>query len=160
MRTDTRYTPSDVFETFPQPAYCTAVSSAGEALDSYRSKLMLEHELGLTDVYNLVHNPDVRSDGRILGLRDLHVELDLAVRDAYNFELELGHGFHDVRGQGARFTFSPRASDEVLGLLLELNRKRYEAEIAAGLHKPRKKPQKTGARVSHANQGSLLGDDK
>ena len=159
MRTDTRYAPSDVFETFSQPPFSAAVASAGEALNNCRSKLMLEHELGLTDVYNLVHNPDVRSDERILGLRDLHVELDLAVRDAYNFELDLGHGFHDVRGQGVRFTFSPRASDEVLDLLLELNRTRYEAEVAAGLHEPRNKPKKSGARVSHANQGSLLGDD-
>ena len=46
----------------------------------------------------------------------------------------LEHGFHGVRGQGVRFTFSPRAADEVLDRLLELNKERYEAEVAAGLH--------------------------
>ena len=30
MRTDTRYTPSDVFETFPQPSYSDAVASVGK----------------------------------------------------------------------------------------------------------------------------------
>ena len=36
----------------------------------------------------------------------------------------LGHGFHDVRGQGVRFTFSPEAADEALDRLLELNKAR------------------------------------
>ena len=160
MRTDTRYTPSDVFETFPQPPHSTTVASAGRALDDYRSGLMVERELGLTGVYNLVHDPSLRSDERIRRLRDLHAELDLAVQGAYNFNLELGHGFHHVRGQGVRFTFSPQAGDEVLDLLLDLNKKRYEAEVTAGLHKPKKKRKKARARASHANQGSLLGDDE
>ena len=45
-----------------------------------------------------------------------------------------------VRGQGVRFTLSPEAADEVLDRLLELNKDRYESEVAAGLHKPAKKP--------------------
>ena len=120
---------------------------------------MVDRHLGLTGVYNLVHDPGAVSDGGIRRLRDLHVELDQAVRDAYSFDLELGHGFHHVRGQGVRFTFSPQAGDEVLDLLLELNKKRYGAEVAAGLHDPKKKRKKAGAGASHANQGSLLGDD-
>ena len=157
MRNDPVYTPTDVFETFPPPPYSDAVMSAGQRLDAHRSGLMKDRRLGLTDVYNLVHDPDVRSDGHIRRLRDLHVELDFAVRDAYGWsELDLEHGFHRVRGQGVRFTFSPRAADEVLDLLLELNKERFEAEVAAGLHEPAKK---TRTRVSHAIQGSLLGGD-
>ena len=159
MRTDTRYTPSDVFETFPRPLYRAAVASVGEALDVCRSKLMVDRDLGLTDVYNLVHDPTERSDERIQQLRDLHVGLDFAVRDAYGWsDLDLGHGFHDVRGQGVRFTFSPEAADEALDRLLELNKERYEAEVAAGLHTRAKK---TKARKAQpANQGSMFGDDK
>ena len=158
MRTDTRYTPSDVFETFPQPPYSDAVTSAGKTLDTYRSSLMRERRLGLTDVYNLVHDPDVRSDGHIQRLRDLHVELDLVVRDAYGWsEMDLEHGFHRVRGQGVRFTFSPRMADEVLDLLLELNKRCYEAEVRAGLHDSAERT--TVPSLRPANQGSLLGDD-
>ena len=93
------------------------------------------------------------------GSATLHVELDLAVRDAYEWsDLDLGHGFHDVRGQGVRFTFSPDAADEVLDRLLELNKTRYEAEVAAGLHNSAKKTM-TG-KANPRNQRSLLGDDK
>ncbi|MCY4424817.1 MAG: hypothetical protein OXC06_17275, partial [Acidimicrobiaceae bacterium] len=174
MRMDPVYTPSDVFETFPQPPYSAAVESAGKALDEHRSKLMTGRGLGLTSVYNLVHSADLRSDEGIKRLRDLHVDLvediqplrdlhvdlDVAVRDAYGWsDLDLGHGFHDVRGQGVRFTFSPSAADEVLDRLLELNRKRYESEVAAGLHGRAKKPKKARPRVL-AGQGSLLGGEQ
>ena len=174
LETRVRYTPSDVFETFPQPSYNTAVESAGKALDKHRSRLMIERELGLTSVYNLVHDPDLQSDEDIQQIRDLHVELDediqqlrdlhvkldVAVRDAYGWsDLDLGHGFHDVRGQGVRFTFSPSAADEVLDRLLELNRKLYESEVAAGSHEPTKKPKKARSRVT-AGQGSLLGGEQ
>ena len=159
LRTDLRYTPSDVFETFPQPAYSDAVASAGEELDAHRSRLMRDRDLGLTSIYNLVHDPDVQSDEGIQRLRDLHVALDIAVRDAYGWdELELAHEFHEVRGQGTRFTFPPQAGNRVLELLLELNRERYQAEVAAGLHKRTQK--KTRARKpSLAGQPSLLGDE-
>ena len=153
------YTPSDVFETFPQPPYRDAVAAAGSDLDASRSCLMVDYMLGLTDVYNLVHDPQERSDERIQHLRTLHVGLDLAVRDAYGWsDLDLGHGFHDVRGQGVRFTFSPEATDDVLDRLLELNKERYEAEVAAGLHKPARKSK--APKAQPANQGSFFGDDK
>ena len=159
LETRVRYTPSDVFETFAQPLHSDVVASAGSVLDARRSKLMVERGLGLTGVYNLVHDPAERSDERIRQLRDLHVRLDVAVRDAYGWsDLVLGHGFHDVRGQGVRFTFSPEAGDEALDRLLELNKERYDAEVAAGLHKPAKKPK--ARKANPANQGSLLGADQ
>ncbi len=158
LETRIRYTQSDVFETFPQPPYSDAVATAGEMLDTYRSPLMVERDLGLTGVYNLVHDPGVRSDEEIQRLRELHVELDMAVRYAYGWsDLDVGHGFHEVRGQGLRFTFSPDAADEVLDRLLELNKERYEAEVAAGLQRPAKKP-KTG-KAKNESQVSLLGTD-
>ena len=159
LGTGTRYTPSDVFETFPQPPDSVAVTSAGKALNDCRSRLMVECQLGLTDVYNLVHDSAERSNERIQQLRDLHVGLDLVVRDAYGWsDLDLGHGFHEMRGQGVRFTFSPEAADEALDRLLELNKERYEAEVAAGLHTRAKKTKPR--RAQPANQGSMFGDDK
>ena len=157
LETRVRYTPSDVFETFPQPPHAAAVESAGKALDRHRSKLMRSRNLGLTSVYNLVHDPRVDEDEDIKRLRKLHVELDVAVGAAYGWsDLELGHDFHPVRGQGVRFTFSPQAAGAVLDRLLELNKKRYEAEAAAGLHEPAKP--KTAKKVA-AGQRSLLEDD-
>ncbi len=159
LETRVRYTPTDVFETFALPSQNERVSTAGESLDTHRSALMIEREFGLTDFYNRIHNPDDRSDGDIRELRELHVELDVAVRDAYGWsDLDLGHGFHEVRGQGVRFTFAPEAADEVLDRLLELNKARYEAEVAAGLHSRSREPRASKARP--ANQGSLLGDDQ
>ena len=162
LETRVRYTPSDVSETFPQPPHSTEVESVGKALDERRSRLMIKRDLGLTSVYNLVHDPDVRNDDAIRHLRRLHASLDVAVCDAYGWsDLDLGHGFHDVRGQGVRFTFSPSAADEVLDRLLELNRERYDTEVAAGLHQQRRKPRKAkAARSSNMNQGTLLGDSR
>ena len=158
LRTDLRYTPSDVFETFPQPPYSDAVASSGRELDAHRSRLMKDRQLGLTSIQNLVHDPDIRTDEGVQRLRNLHVALDVAVRNAYGWDdLDLAHGFHAVRGQGVRFTFSLKASNRVLELLLELNRERYQAEVAAGLHKRTQK--KTGARKPIlAGQPSLTGD--
>lgn len=154
-----RYTPTDVFEAFPQSSRSEAVSAAGEHLDTHRSALMVERDLGLTSVYNRVHDPDDRLDTDIRKLRDLHVELDLAVRDAYGWsDLDLGHGFHEVRGQGIRFTFSPETADKVLDRLLELNKTRYQAEVAAGLNQPASK--KRVAKARSASQQSLLGDNE
>ena len=159
LGTGVNYSPSDVFETFPQPPYSDAVASAGGELDAHRSRLMKDRDLGLTSIFNLVHDPNVQSDEGIQHLRDLHVALDIAVRDAYQrADLELEHGFHEVRGQGVRFTFSPQASNRVLELLLELNRERYQAEVAAGLHK-RTQTKTRSRRPALAGQASLLGDE-
>ena len=94
---------------------------------------MVAEEIGLTSVYNRVHDPADRSVN-IRNLRELHMSLDFAVRAAYGWsDLDLGHGFYDVRGAGRRFTFAPEAADEILERLLELNRDRYlEEQRAAG----------------------------
>lgn len=134
LRTDTNYSPSGVFETFPQPHDSDSVSEAAEALDNHRSPLMVAKQIGLTTLYNRVHDPEDR-DPTIGEMRRLHSNLDFAVRDAYGWhDIELDHGFHDVRGAGLRFTFAPEAADEILERLLELNRDRFLAEVEARLH--------------------------
>lgn len=134
-----RYTPSDVFETFAMPSHATAIETSAARLDEHRRDHMVSADEGLTDTYNRFHDPDDTTSG-VVKLRELHVALDVAVRDAYGWgDLDLQHGFHPVRGQGIRYTFAPDVADEILERLLELNKERYEAEVAAGVHDTAKK---------------------
>lgn len=151
MRTDLRYTPSDVFETFPQPESLTdAVAACGKALERHRRAMMLDRGEGLTKTYNRVHDPD-ESAADVVGLRGIHVDLDHAVAAAYGWDdLELGHGHHDT-AQGVRFTVAPAARTELLDRLLELNHARYATESAAGLHTKKKKPPATKRKPKPAN---------
>ncbi|BCJ57166.1 hypothetical protein Jiend_05880 [Micromonospora endophytica] len=126
LRSDPRYTPSDGFETFPQPEATERMGRVGAELDSYRRSVMLGRDLGLTKLYNLVHD-EQETSAEVQRLRDIHVEIDEAVAEAYGFDLTLGHGFHRTR-QGTRFTIDPSAQVDVLDLLLELNHKRHEEE--------------------------------
>jgi len=133
MRTDIRYTPTDCFETFAQPRLTPAVGDLGGQLNSHRSALMLDRQEGLTTTYNRVHDPEEHADD-IIRLRELHVELDYAVRDAYGWDdLDLGHDFHQTKF-GVRFTLAPTPCQEVLDRLLELNHERYAEEVRQGLH--------------------------
>jgi hypothetical protein len=146
MRTDLRYTTSDVFETFPLPELTAEMRSLGERLDTFRRKLMLARQAGLTKTYNLVHAPHCK-DSDITELREIHRLIDHAVAHAYGWsDLELDHGFHETR-QGTRYTVGPAARQEILDRLLELNHERYAAEVAAGLHKTTKKASGTEARL-------------
>ena len=127
MKGDTRYTPRDVFETFPRPLFCEKVEYAGFELNAHRAPMMIRNNEGLTKTYNRVHNPEENDPG-IDNLRQLHTALDIAVRDAYGWQdIELGHGFHDTK-QGTRWTISPEAQRQVLDRLLALNHERYELE--------------------------------
>ena len=139
MRTDIRYTPTDCFETFAQPELTSSVGDLAGALSARRTALMLDRQEGLTKTYNRVHDPDEHADD-IVRLRELHVALDHAVRDAYGWtDLDLGHGFHETKF-GTRFTFAPVPRQEVLDRLLELNHERYADEVRHGLHgKPKAK---------------------
>ncbi|MGC4761250.1 Eco57I restriction-modification methylase domain-containing protein [Micromonospora sp. DT46] len=139
LRSDPRYTPSDGFETFPLPDPTERMARVGAELDSYRRSVMLGRDLGLTKLYKLVHDEQVTS-ADIQRLRDIHVEIDEAVAEAYGFNLALGHGFHRTR-QGVRFTIDPNVQVDVLDLLLDLNHQRHEQEKpqqASTRRKPRK----------------------
>ncbi len=133
LRADTQYTPSDCFETFPQPELPGEVGSLGGELESHRRALMLARWEGLTKTYNRVHNPDEHAQD-IAELRRLHTDLDHAVAAAYGWnDLNLDHDFHETR-QGVRYTIGLAARTEVLDRLLELNHERYADEVRRGLH--------------------------
>jgi hypothetical protein len=132
LETRVSYTPTDCFLTLVQPAFSDVIGEVGGELHDHRSALMLDRQEGLTKIYNHVHDPDEHA-ADITRLRELHVELDYAVRDAYAWDLDLGHDFRETKF-GTRFTFAPAPRQEVLDRLLELNHERYAEEVAQGLH--------------------------
>ncbi len=155
LKQDLRYSPSKCFDTFAFPAGLWQAADPGlvdlgECYHVHRKELMQSLWLGLTKIYNLFHASDLspemvakvskKDDGTaasgfdgLLELRRLHVELDLAVRDAYGWQdLDLEHDFHEVEtlpeNDRVRYTISPTARSEVLMRLLEENLVRAEAE--------------------------------
>ena len=133
MRTDLNYSPSDCFETFPFPQALGGLAAIGEQYHTLRSQIMLVRKEGLTKTYNRCHDPEEASTD-IQRLRELHVEMDIAVAAAYGWsDLNLDHGFHETK-QGVRCTISDAARREVLARLLTLNHERYADEVKRGLH--------------------------
>jgi len=138
LETRLNYSPSDCFETFPFPLNLSSLEDIGERYYAHRQGIMHARQEGLTKTYNRFHNPDEAAED-IERLRDLHVEMDETVADAYGWgDLDLGHGFHETK-QGVRFTISEEARREVLDRLLLLNHERYEEEVKQGLHDKKKK---------------------
>ncbi|WP_201352067.1 Eco57I restriction-modification methylase domain-containing protein [Hydrogenimonas urashimensis] len=147
LETRLRYTPSDCFETFPFPValhpdwrqvdfddpVVAKLETIGERYHENRRKIMLDRWIGLTDLYNLFHDPTVK-DHDIEELRRLHVEMDEAVKEAYGWiHLDLEHGFHEVpylpEKDRIRFTVSEKARLEILKRLLDLNEERHRKEV-------------------------------
>jgi hypothetical protein len=119
--------------------------------------------IGLTTLYNHFHDVDTFDD-HLSELRNLHREIDLAVARAYGWDdLDLGHGFREVsylpENDRVRYTISEPARIEVLRRLAELNRQRYEEEVAQGLHGKKKPAVKSRATKAARDQSALdLGD--
>jgi hypothetical protein len=139
----------------------------GNKYYEYRQQFMLGIQLGLTKTYNLFHCNAITIQSisdkdklitalrkhidkttntisfdeavkGILKLRELHVQMDAAVLDAYGWnDIELRHDFYEVdylpENDRVRFTIHPEARKEVLKRLLELNHKIHEEEVKAGL---------------------------
>ena len=151
MRTDRVYTPSDCFETFPfalvNGPQAAELRRLGEAYHEHRRLICAQRQLGLTKVYNLLHDPKTEENATavqkasppfddVSKLRALHVKIDLAVLRAYGWpDLNLRHGFYvgrdagpGIGGKKARFTIHPNARAEILGRLLALNHERAAEE--------------------------------
>ncbi len=172
LETRLRYAPTDVFETFPFPnrlhyASDSPLDALGDQFYQGRINVMRADRIGLTKLYNRFHS-DTERDSRIEALRTLQIETDAAVAGAYGWEdLDLEHGFHEVpylpENDRVRFTISENARIEVLRRLSELNRQRYEEEVATGLHgksatklKSTHKPKSKASTVQHSIQTSLF----
>lgn len=162
------------------------LETIGEAYHEHRKLLMLGIQLGLTKTYNLFHSNAITSQSinekdkqvislkkhlektantisfdeaiqSILKLRELHVQMDEAVLDAYDWnDIELKHDFYEVdylpENDRVRYTIHPDARKEVLKRLLELNHKIHGEEVAAGLWDKKKANYSTKAKTSEANE--------
>jgi N-6 DNA Methylase len=107
LKSDPRYT-SASFATFawptPPKVRREAIAAAAQQLIRQRREICLERQIGLTRLYNEI------AEGAYRDLRELHVELDEAVAEAYGWPSRVAHN-----------------PDESNRRLLELNR-----AIAAG----------------------------
>lgn len=166
LKNDLRYSPTDAFETFPRPLTDDLLSDLGERLHQGRSTVMRADRIGLTKLYNRFHTVTER-DPRIEGLRSLQHEMDAAVAHAYGWDdIDLQHGYHEVpylpENDRVRFTISETARVEVLRRLSELNRQRYEEEVAQGLHgnNGARAPSRTRRRASVNTSQSLLDENE
>ena len=181
LKADLRFFPSDCFENLPQPIHTERLAASGEMLDKRRPLIMERRRSGLTALYNDVHN-EANYEPDITMIREIHAEIDEAVREAYALdeerdpqireyerkiasaplpawrEIDLAHGFHETP-QGTRFTISPQARIDVLDKLLALNHYRHQQELECGLHakkKSRSKPKPATHDTPALDDGTLF----
>ncbi|MEW2400408.1 type IIL restriction-modification enzyme MmeI [Streptomyces sp. NPDC046862] len=138
MKNDPRYQVPKCFETFPRPGSLDEVEPLGRRLEEFRRAVMGRRQVGVTGIYNLVHD-ETCTDPDVTELRVIHKAIDEEVARAYGWHSlldqpgGLDHGFHDTH-QGFRYTIGPVVRQEILDCLLEENQRRYQAEVDAGLH--------------------------
>ena len=153
MKDDLRYTPSDVFETFPFPRgweSSPALEAAGRAYYEHRAALMVANNQGLTATYNRFHNRN-EDDAGIVRLRELHDAMDRAVLDAYGWKdlhprcdyyldyEEEEDAQPSKKKAPLRYRWPDDTRDDVLARLLALNAERA-AEERREAPPPPKKP--------------------
>ncbi len=143
------------------------LDNIGEFYHEHRRQLMLGMKLGLTKTYNLFHSNAIAAQTMnekdkqvaylqkhlentpitisfneaiqgIIKLRELHVQMDETVLDAYGWnDIKLKHDFYEVdylpENDRIRYTIHPEARKEVLKRLLELNHKIHAEEVEKGL---------------------------
>lgn len=145
------YSPTDCYQNFPFPADCRPLNDIGARYLTLRQETLLAEDQGLTRVYNRVHEHPEDNSRRIMELRELRRELDIAVTEAYGWTgIELDHGFRSTP-LGVRYTISDSARTDVLDRLLELNQARYADEVKQGLNTKRR-----GKAATTASIGSQL----
>lgn len=132
------YNPTLGLERFPFSKKDAALKTTAQRYILARSEAMSALGVGMNALYRLTHLDGNRSIV-LAEFRQAIQSLDNAVIAAYGWnDLDLQHGFHEVpympENDRVRFTISETARFEVLRRLSELNRQRYEEEIAAGLH--------------------------
>ena len=149
LKADILYAPSDCFETFPLPESFGDCGSLMDEIDRLRRTYMQTQNIGMTKVYNRIKDAS-RQDDSLAALRGLHVGLDRSICDAYGWsDIDLGYDFHETE-ESVRWTMSATAREQVLGRLLELNRKRHADEVAAGTAPAAGRPAKKGRPAKRA----------
>lgn len=132
-----RYSTSEALETWPMPdgVNFERLEVLGRNYHEFREKLLLHRQIGLTQLYNLFHDPS-EFDAEIEEMRSLHRQLDQAVALAYGWDdLSLGHDFQNVpslaESDAIRYTVSESTRIELLRRISTLNHERYKKEQQA-----------------------------
>ena len=173
-----RYNPSDCFVTYPFANDWQRrqdLEYIGQKYFVARSALMQKSQIGLTDLYNHVNDPDERDPG-IVELRELHTQMDVVVLRAYGWEdladkaaqpdlcqflLEYEEDEDDTAPESStrqkktiwRYRWPEHFCDQVLARLLELNEQRHKEELLlvkgkSTEPKPTKEPSKKPAKAT------------
>jgi len=147
MKADMRYTPTDVFETFPLPknilnSLIESIENIGKEFNLQRKNVMAKYAIGLTKLYNFIHkNPSEGSaltvtefEIDIVKLRSIMIKLDNQLLKVYGWDdLNLCHDFYEMdylpENDRVRFTIHPTARKEILNRLLLLNLEESKSDI-------------------------------
>ena len=142
------------------------LEAAGKTYYDFRAELMVRNDEGLTKTYNRFHDPN-NHEPDIVKLRELHAAMDRAVLDAYGWDdistdcaflldYEIDEETWGNKKKPYRYRWPEAVHDEVLARLLDLNQKRYEEEVAQGLHdkKGKKKAVAKKPRTTNEPKGS------
>lgn len=170
------YAPERCFETFPFAEKFETdakLEAVGKEYYEFRAALMVQNNEGLTKTYNRFHDPHETS-AEIKKLREMHAAMDRAVLDAYGwtdlqptceFLLDYEEEEEDEDDAGKarrrkkpwRYRWPDDFRDEVLARLLELNKKRAEAERLAGAAaRAAEKPKAGKAKKKQKGQGEMF----
>lgn len=161
MKADLSYTPTDCFENFPFPkpdprAEVPKLEVLGARLYAARAEHMKARNQGLTSTYNELKDPAC-VDPEVVALRDLHVELDRAVLEAYGWSSIAVPPYTTPETDEERARLEA-FEDEILDKLFALNAERAALERgtepapAHGARAPRKS---RGASKKGKNQSAL-----
>ncbi|MGQ7855529.1 type IIL restriction-modification enzyme MmeI [Pedobacter sp. WC2501] len=125
-----RYSGGKAFEAFPFPINDRNVEleNLGQSLNNTRKSFTVNNQMGLTDLYNLVHTqkPSLQWEDSLIQIRNIQIAIDSTVIKAYKWgDIQLRHGFYEMdhlpENDRTRFTIHPEARKEILKRLLELN---------------------------------------
>lgn len=131
-----KYTPKDCFRNFPFPVSSQSgdLEKASRSYLEFRESIKEARGIGLTKVYSLFHDPDVK-DKDILSLRGMHVGLDCTVLASYgwhdiqpNYVFEPDYEVEEGKSIPWRYRWPDELRDEVLARLLTLNKERHQQE--------------------------------
>ena len=126
-----RYTPSDVFTTFPFPHFTEPMRDAGRELNVIRSEIMKRRGLGIEKLYKLVNDPR-SSDVDAERLRQVHINVDQTVLASYAWsDMTLDYGFNVYRNV-PRWSVGEAAREEIFARLLGENHRRAALRPYAG----------------------------
>ncbi|EJB8514456.1 TPA: hypothetical protein NIB22_000402 [Pseudomonas aeruginosa] len=131
------YNPTIGLERFPFPTGFGDSADIAKRYLSSRENLMSTLEVGINGAYQHAHS-EHSSHEVVEKFRQAIKELDCNIASIYGWDdIDLNHDFYldDLPGGSrVRYTISEDARVEILWRLSELNRQRYEEEVAQGLH--------------------------